>query len=908
MQNGVPEQEAEYPSPSAFYIAGTPLPLTAGPVPPQHAPHRMNTTGRHPQERPLPGPPSEFDEDSAYFNRPNGRIPNDGSNEDQVAQENLFAEVEDAFRRTGTGESTSFRSPRIHLNNFEGGQDSRNGGRPNGQLHPSIDQSIPEEYADDSDPEADAGVAAMRLADEQDAADETMLFPSSSMQRLAEPRLGGDSGSDEDYGNIDMASYGGGFEARMSYGGDPAQLMTGYTSLNDDRGRSQPVSSSGSVRRSEAASDGGSHDFLTDALHPFPPFTTAARVDTFGTGGLAEPHARRLSYDEGDETPWLDNDRVETSELPEIFYHPGASPQRPLPPPPSSDNRPRGLVPGRAYSSNWPDTQSPQSSRPKFPLAPDALDTLVAGPAGTLVPRSTSLVNHSNTPQAVPPIRSKTDAEERRLKLQHGRSTAISMHDSGSDEYISPKASAVAIDLPSIPAGKRFNPSKLTPSDYKKCAEPWALSSVTSWLKLMAESEVDLKEQVILDGLVSLFTHKVPTMNIADAETLSSRVVQDMYKAEILVHEEEWLKFTNQTLTGVLYQLTGTGCYAPKLHDFIQAGRCYSYHCQRTLKKIDLRAQPRLPQSDDWATYYKLTKEDIEKADKRDVARQNVLHEIVVTEEGYMEQLNVLRVIYRDALANAHPPVIAPKRLNSFLRDVFGKLDALKKANEEYLFPQLKYRQQEQGPYIVGFSDIFREWIRKARGAYIDYASAFPKASFIVRQESERNILFRTFLDDARSHKMSSKLGWDTYLKAPITRLQRYSLLLSVVHKQMLQDSEEKANLHTALEEIKAVTMECDARVAEMNRKVDLTELQSKLVLRPGMEGVELNLDHLGRQLIYQGDLQRTGTNRFTWLDTHALLFDHYLVLAKIIKQRDSAGGTKHERYDVSRLVGISQA
>ena len=260
-------------------------------------------------------------------------------------------------------------------------------------------------------------------------------------------------------------------------------------------------------------------------------------------------------------------------------------------------------------------------------------------------------------------------------------------------------------------------------------------------------------------------------------------------------------------------------------------------------------------------------------------------------------------MVYYDALASAHPPVIAPKRLNGFLRDVFGKLGAIKKANEEYLLPQLKYRQQEQGPFILGFSDIFREWIRRAKAAYIEYASAFPRATFVVRQEADRNMLFRTFLEQGRAHEISKKLGWDTYLKAPITRLQRYSLLLSVVHGKMLHESEEKTNLQAAMEEIRAVTMECDARVAEMNRKVDLTDLQTKLVLRPEMQGVELNLDHLGRQLIFKGDLQRTGANRFTWLETHALLFDHYLVLAKMVRQRDSAGSTKYERYDVSRWV-----
>jgi hypothetical protein len=188
----------------------------------------------------------------------------------------------------------------------------------------------------------------------------------------------------------------------------------------------------------------------------------------------------------------------------------------------------------------------------------------------------------------------------------------------------------------------------------------------------------------------------------------------------------------------------------------------------------------------------------------------------------------------------------------------------------------------------------------------VEYAAGFPYATYLVRREADKNLLFRQFLDQARDNKLSNRLDWNTYLKAPITRLQRYTLLLGTVHKNMKTESEEKTLLATAIEEIKAVTLECDAKVDEQSKKVEMIELQSKLFLRPGMERVELNLDHLGRELIFKGDLQRAGANRFTWLETHAILFDHYFVLAKTVVQRESAAGRKKEVYDVSKLVSYS--
>ena len=121
--------------------------------------------------------------------------------------------------------------------------------------------------------------------------------------------------------------------------------------------------------------------------------------------------------------------------------------------------------------------------------------------------------------------------------------------------------------------------------------------------------------------------------------------------------------------------------------------------------------------------------------------------------------------------------------------------------------------------------------------------------------------------------------------------------------KATTKDSEEKLNLQFAIDEIKAVTHECNAKVIEMDRKMDLLKLKDKLILRRGMEKqVVLNLDHLGRDLILQGDLQRTGGKGFGWVEVHAILFDHYLVLAKTVMGRDSACGGKSEHYDVSKV------
>ena len=820
------------------------------------------------------------------------RTPANASIDETQATQPLFTQFTEADVHHGT----SHLHPNGHIGEIAEGQ-----------------YVIYDAYSDKSDAEAEAGLAAMHMADEQDAAEEARRQSGRSMYRRSDGSQPSsryhEPSSDSDV-NIDMDTYGGGFSGNVPYSDS-----YGYANRVDNQGR--PFAQTRTSQRSDLS--GADYDYPIpgqDYIHPFAP----ARVDRAGTGGLSEPGSmpRRLSFEDGDEATLAEYEESYTSgtqspsrdnNMPEMFFHPGVAPNRPLPAAPVQPLQGRPvpqLMPAGTYQHPERLLQYDSYGRLTYPAAPDAYNQLLT-PQGTAVPRSSSLISHSSTPQTVPPIRSKTDADRAKIlraQQQGLRAGSVYGTDSLGDPSLNP--SAEVLGLPEIPAGKRrkFNPSKLSTNDFKKCSEPWALSSIVTWVKEMSDGEADLKEQAIVEGIVALFTHKVPTMNTADAENLGAKVVRSMYNSGTLLKEEEWVKFGATDMSGVLFQLTGTGCYSPRVHTEAFPGRCYSHHCMRTLKKINLQTQALEPQrkAEDWATFYDVAKADIENIDKKEIERQNNLHEIVTTEDDFMDQLTVLRVLYRDGLSKWQPPILSPKKIDKFLNDVFGRADAIQQVNEDYLLAQLKYRQQEQGPWILGFSDIFREWIRKAKNAYIEYAAAFPNASHLVRQENDRNVLFRHFLEQMRSNDRSRRLGWDTYLKAPITRLQRYSLLLSTVHKNTVQDSEEKSNLAIAIEEIKVVTLECDARVAEMTKNVDLAELSVKLQLRPGMDHVQLNLTHLGREIIFQGDLQRTGKNKFGWVDTHAILFDHYLVLAKIVSGRDSAGGVKYEKYDVSKL------
>ncbi|ERT00208.1 RhoGEF group protein [Sporothrix schenckii 1099-18] len=710
--------------------------------------------------------------------------------------------------------------------------------------------------------------------------------------------------SDGEFVGMDIGLFSGGYAGNLTYG----EAVEG-----------------GHIGRS-ASSAMASHDRPPQSTTPRPyeseaqqyaPFADA-EMDYDGTGGLQPPTLHRLSFDEGDERVSIHSGRSGSEsptkdEYPDMFYHPGLS-SRPLP------ALPQGLADvSRSGSSSsnllsaTPSNASRMSHRQHaYSHSSDSRSSTYMSVQDQQqqqllmqqqyqqqlqVERSTSMSNHSTTPVVQVPGRSRTDAAEERRKAQRQVAAQQGLpYDAANYDTAS-----TAYDVITLPTGRRkkFVPSKLSSNDFRRCHEPWALSNIARWVREMADGEPDLKRKTIEEGLVALFTTKVPNMNVADAETLATNVADSMFTAGILIPEEEWVKFGPGEISGVLWQLTDSGCYAPFVHAHEIPGRCYSYYCTRTLKKanLDELMSEVSTKKEDWVTHYKITKEIIESKPRKEVERQNVLHEIVTSEEEYNNQLDVLRVLYKNQLRHWQPPIIPPNRLDKFINTVFGKVESMQRVSKDHLLAQLKYRQNEQGPWIVGFSDIFREWIRKAKDEYIAYSTDYPISSFTVRKEAARNVLFRQFLEHVRNHKRSDRLGWDTFLKAPITRLQRYSLLLSTVLKNTVQDSEEKANLARAIEEIRLVTKDCDRLVDEMGKKVSLQELQNQLVFRQGSQTV-LNLDHLGRELLLQGELQRMGSKGVRWVDTHALLFDHYFILAKAIPSKDGRGDKK---YDVSK-------
>ena len=271
--------------------------------PPEHGAQRSNTMDRHPQSRTLPGPP-EPDKQPTYFQESQNdptQLPSEM--QEALTQGDLFQQVEDAVASLG---QSSYGAP-------------RRGNSPpslhqNGNIVAHLSPAPPQaQYCSDSDADARQDLAMMQAAADDDdrrahgngpgrSSGYRRQLNSSEQHHVLPPEA---TGSDDDYGTVDMSSVGGGYDAHMTYGGDPS-VLEDIGDVKDHNTYSQ------SSLKSE-------DDHIMDSVHPLPAFNPAARVDVGGTGGLSEPTAEssRQSWRGKDDAGQLcsdDEDQEESSE------------------------------------------------------------------------------------------------------------------------------------------------------------------------------------------------------------------------------------------------------------------------------------------------------------------------------------------------------------------------------------------------------------------------------------------------------------------------------------------------------------------------------------------------------------------------------------------------------------------
>jgi RhoGEF domain len=155
------------------------------------------------------------------------------------------------------------------------------------------------------------------------------------------------------------------------------------------------------------------------------------------------------------------------------------------------------------------------------------------------------------------------------------------------------------------------------------------------------------------------------------------------------------------------------------------------------------------------------------------------------------------------------------------------------------------------------------------------------------------------------------RLPINNFMQAPNRKVQRLGVLFEGIIKNTEETNRDRETLQRALDELKDIAHECDARqvwsptwvdgrIGETTANLQRAELETKLVFKTGQK-VDLGLQDATRRIIHQGQVSRKSDNKLDWLNVHLILLDNYLIMTK---KRTDRGV---ERLYVSKQVAPPQ-
>lgn len=188
----------------------------------------------------------------------------------------------------------------------------------------------------------------------------------------------------------------------------------------------------------------------------------------------------------------------------------------------------------------------------------------------------------------------------------------------------------------------------------------------------------------------------------------------------------------------------------------------------------------------------------------------------------------------------------------------------------------------EDGGFVDALGNILLKYVDQFMEAYTTYAKNFIFAEYFSKREMAHNILFQNFIREKEKQAETRKLPFRHFIILPITRLQRYPLLLDAIFQKTDDDVLEKQKLAQCIECVTKVAKEMDRLMLDAKQALRIRQIHDMIRFKPGYDKVDLDLLNPCRKLVYEGPLKRRSSNLIVdSVDLHVFLFDHMLVMTK---------------------------
>ncbi|KHC82173.1 hypothetical protein MGS_01724 [Candida albicans P78042] len=328
-----------------------------------------------------------------------------------------------------------------------------------------------------------------------------------------------------------------------------------------------------------------------------------------------------------------------------------------------------------------------------------------------------------------------------------------------------------------------------------------------------------------------------------------------------------------------------TECYSPTCS---RNSLCYSIACPRRLEqqaRLNLKPQGGLQravsklslhdQEETETLWHKTVPQSVlDKLDKHEKTRQELIYEFVYTERDYVKDLEFMTDFYIMPLRNPANNIIPDYQRETFIQTVFGGVpDLLRLAKR--LSEALTRRQQQQKPVIETIGDVFLDYVGDFE-PFVTYSGNKVFATFEHERQQQVNMKYARFLDAIEKKPESRRQDLSSFLIKGVQRPARYQLLLSGILKHTKPESPDYKYLTKAKEEIEKLLVKINIQTGECTDRHKVMVLHRLLGKQTLENRFNFKLSYNNR-IIYQVTLNRKRDNEK--IDLY--LFEHALLLVK---------------------------
>ncbi|NXR89934.1 ITSN2 protein, partial [Hypocryptadius cinnamomeus] len=266
--------------------------------------------------------------------------------------------------------------------------------------------------------------------------------------------------------------------------------------------------------------------------------------------------------------------------------------------------------------------------------------------------------------------------------------------------------------------------------------------------------------------------------------------------------------------------------------------------------------------------------------------RQGYIHELIQTEERYMDDLQLVVEVFQKPMADSGCLTEGEMGM------IFVNWKELIMSNTK-LLKALRVRKKTGGEKmpVQMIGDILAAELSHMQ-AYIRFCSCQLNGASLLQQKTDEDADFKDYLKKLALDPRCKGMPLSSFLLKPMQRITRYPLLIKSILENTPENHPDHSNLRLALERAEELCSQVNEGVREKENSDRLEWIQAHVQCEGLAEQPVFNslTNCLGpRKLLHSGKLYKAKSSK----ELYGFLFNDFLLLTYMVKQFVSSGSDK---------------